>query len=259
MADKTINEKIEDLGTRIINCDEKCDGVYSKNDDRKNGRYPACPFLDPKGATKIDVLILGINPGPSSNLQMEFYKALAERNAENIATYKDWRRIMDALDKDIEYFKRPRHLLDELKIIKKDNTNGILWAEIFYCEKKNGIPKETFEKCSKKCSKYLNEILELVPKGKHILCLGDTAFERIKTYVKNGNKWKVIGIDHPTRRYSTFFKYFEEKEDKDEEKLQDRKIRSEFVEELKRDEKKNDYLINFLWDKVSNTLKVEKP
>jgi uracil-DNA glycosylase len=108
-------------------------------------------------------------------------------------------------------------LVEELGLDEK----GLLWAEAVFCERSpttKGIPKQTFRDCRER---FLREIIEvLVPPGKHIVCLGDEAFQSVEELVERHNRWKVIGVHHPTGR-SRFANYFA----REREKLTDRPLK----------------------------------
>lgn len=200
-----IAKTIEELGTEITLCRETCEGVKRLQGE---GYYPRVFFLEPEGSPRVNVVIVGENPGNCGRLEREFYKALAERREDKIATFEDCQRVWRSIAEH-EYFQRPKHLLKEL--FGKE-VNGILWAEVAFCEKfdpAKKIPKETFEKCS---DRFLVKILELLPGGGHVLCLGRTAFKYAKRLQKQNqweDRWKVIRTYHPTGARA-FANYFEE-------------------------------------------------
>ena len=242
-------ETVENLGNKIIRCREKCTGVRN---DQENGYYPRAFFLEPGDAQEIKVAIIGKNPGNATCLEREFYKAMAERNADNIATYKDCLRIWRSISEDAAYFRRPRHLLKEIGL----EASGILWAEIVFCEKSNPIPKETFRKCR---LRYLEKIAGLLQKGTYVICLGGRAYEHIKG-LPESDMWKIIGIYHPTGS-RVFANYFEKEKGK---KVTERKLKKEFCEEFRKlEEKYKSYTCRFLQEKrngkVKIKVKIEKP
>jgi len=187
-----VDNVVERLGTEIVNCKRKCDGVRC---DQSSGYYPRNFFLDPGDSFEVEACVVGRNPGSSSGLERELYKCLAERREDANATYKDCVRVWNSLI-EIEYFRRPRHLLKELGLAT-DRT-GFLWTEVVFCESETQrIPAETLLNCRQ----FLERILfdeKLVPEGRPILCLGNDAFENVRELVGKRNRWKVIRVYHPT-------------------------------------------------------------
>jgi len=197
---------IKVLGTDIVNCRERCDGI---NNDQSEGYYPRAFFLDPQDASEVEIAIFGMNPGESPCLEREFYKALAERHESGMATYEDCVRVWNSL-LEIEYFARPKHLLGELGLPQK----GLLWAEVVFCESiDRGIPRTTCEHCKER---FLTGILskQLIHEGKHIFCLGNYAFRNVSELAQRlGNRWRIVGCHHPGSR-GDFSRYFEKSDKK---------------------------------------------
>jgi hypothetical protein len=224
-------DPIERIGTRIISCDRQCHGIVCRQSD---GYYPRAFFLDPRDSPEVQVLIVGKNPGCATPLEKEFYKVLGEKNEDKKATYKDCETVWRAIARVHQYFLRPRHLVEELGLDEK----GLLWAEAVFCERSpttRGIPVQTLENCRER---FLREIIEtLVPAGKHIVCLGGEAFKSLKEVVGQHNRWKVIGVHHPTGR-SSFANYFA----KGGEKLADRPLKGRVREDFRKLEEQAAYL-----------------
>jgi hypothetical protein len=230
-------EIIEKLGTDIIQCNEKCEGVEN---NQKEGYYPRALFLEPKNATQVEVLLIGENPGNSSCLEREFYKVLAEKKDSELASFKDCQRIWRSIAKEHDYYQRPKHLLKELGL----NFNGILWAEIVFCEKsRSTIPKKTFKKCS---SRFLTRITQLLSEGKYVVCLGNTAFQYVRN-LPQSNQWKVINVYHPTGSY-IFANYFEKETNKT---VTERRLRKKIFDEFKKiEESQKSYLIKIEQNRI---------
>jgi uracil-DNA glycosylase len=192
---------IERIGTRIVRCNRQCDGIECR---QKEGYYPRLFFLEPSNSPEVKVLIVGENPGHSSLLEREFYKALGEQHHNKLATYKECQTVWRAIAYEHPYYERPRDLIKKLGLGEK----GLLWAEAVFCEMSGAalrIPVQTFENCREQ---FLREVIEtLVPWGKHIVCLGGKAFKSVKEVVGQDNHWKVIGVHHPTGR-SSYANYF---------------------------------------------------
>ena len=196
------SDLIDRIGTEIIRCDEKCEGVIC---DQVKGYYPRVFFLYPNNSCEVNVVIVGKNPGSSPPLEREFYKALAEHRQDKIATYKDCLRVWNACTQ-IEYFQRPLHLLKELGLPQ----TGILWAEVVFCESKSKrIPRAVLNRCRER---FLGRILniEILAKGKHVLCLGKVALENVRELTDKMKMWKIVGVYHPTGT-RTFANYFDGK------------------------------------------------
>jgi len=232
-SSKETFEIIEDLGNRIIRCQEKCDGVEN---NQEKGYYPRAFFLEPENANQVQVAVIGENPGNSSCLEREFYKALAERNDSGHATFGDCQRVWRSIAEQHDYYKRSRHLLQELGL----DLNGLLWTEIVFCEKSlsaRRIPRETYDTC---VSRFLKEIVKLVPKRKHVVCLGKSAFEYVRT-LSERDIWKVIGVDHPTGSF-VFANYFKKESGK---KVTERKLKQRLGSKFSQLEKSQE---TYIWN-----------
>lgn len=165
-------EIVEDFGKKIVECKEKCEGLCR---NQKAGYYPRSFFLDEK-ASKVEVIVVGETPGKSSRLERESYARLAEKSGGPYATYEDVVRVCQAIAADGTYHNRTKHLLNELGL----SDRNILWAEIAFCEKSDD-PKGHINKGLKHSyDNYLSKILtEFRPKGRHLVCLGRTAYNFI--------------------------------------------------------------------------------
>jgi uracil-DNA glycosylase len=224
-------DPIERIGTRIVSCDRRCPGIECRQSD---GYYPRAFFLDPSNSPDVKVLIVGENPGRSSPLEREFYKVLGGQHHNKLATYEDcqivWRAIADAHP----YFQRPRYLVKELGL----GENGLLWAEAVFCEKSRkarDVPEQTLNDCRER---FLRQIIEtVVPPGKHIVCLGREAYGSVEKLLDRCNKWKVIGVRHPTGR-SGFANYFV----REKKRLTDRSLKGGVKQKFRRLEEQAAYL-----------------
>jgi hypothetical protein len=225
----SIGNAIKTLGTEIVNCRERCDGI--KN-DQSTGYYPRVFFLDPDDVSEVEVAIVGKNPGESSYLERQFYKALAERHENGVATYEDCVRVWNSL-LEIEYFTRPKHLLKELGLPQK----GLLWAEVVFCESdRREIPRRTCERCREH---FLRRLLseQLIHEEKYILCLGNYAFEKVTELAESlGNRWRIVGCHHPGSR-GDFSRYFE----KNDKKICERSLTKQAKESFRRSESRGTY------------------
>jgi len=228
-------DSVEQTGKRIISCDKHCQGVLCSQID---GDYPRAFFLDPSDSPEVEVLIVGKNPGRATPLEKEFYKVLGEKNEDKKATYRDCETVLRAIARSHEYFLRPRHLLKELELDEK----GLLWAEAVFCEKSlktQRVPTQTFKDCREQ---FLRGIIEnLVPAGKHIVCLGKDAYKNVKELVGQDKRWKVIGINHPTGS-RTFANYFAS----ERKRLIDRPLKDRVKEDFRKLEDQTSY---FRWFK----------
>ena len=83
MASSKIETAVKRLGTEIISCGEKRDGV---EDEQESGYYPRAFFLGPEETSRIKMAVIGENLGNSSCLGREFYEVLAERGETQFAT-----------------------------------------------------------------------------------------------------------------------------------------------------------------------------
>lgn len=207
---ESIIEIIEDLGTEMIKCRQKCKGVKRCQDE---GYYPQPFFLDSEDTKHIDVIIVGENPGNSSCIEREFFKALATRSKDKkIATFNDCQRIWRSSAQEHDYYQRPKHLLEQLGL----DCKGILWAEIVACEKLKStkeskpireIPDATFKNCSNHSFAELLRRLEThLSEKTYFLCLGKIAFWHVSK-LPEANRWRIVGVYHPTgsRRFGEYF------------------------------------------------------
>jgi len=191
-------KKIEAIGRDIIQCTDgqrkMCTGARN---DQTNGYYPRSFFLEWPDASKVEVTVVGPNPGNASELEKEFYKLSARCNHKGMATYDDCARAWRAVAREGNYHKRIRHLLDEVGL--KKEKRGILWTELAFCEGKN-LSKKTLEHC---CENFFEErISKLLLEGTYVFCVGKDPFNYVKDLpmekVPQKKGWKIVGFYHPT-------------------------------------------------------------
>jgi hypothetical protein len=216
----TTLHRVEELGTKIIECHKNCEGMAI---DRSNGEYPQSFFLEPPDISEVGIAIIGLNPGHARPMEKEFYRFAAEVRGNKTATYKDCVRAWHALSSPTSnYYERPRLFLEGLGLANE----GKLWAEIAFCEngrdkkagsKKNAQANKPFEAALKRCSaQYLKRILEMISNEKYILCLGKQSFKMVRGKVESDTGLKnkgliIIGTYHPTGIMSgRFLRYFED-------------------------------------------------
>ena len=204
-------EKIEAIGRDIIQCtDGKRKMCTGARNDQTNGYYPRSFFLEPPDASKIEVAVVGLNPGKASELEKEFYKISAKRNGEEMASYDDCANAWRAVAKEAPYHKRTRHLFDVLGLEKE--KDGILWAEVAFCEGK--LTGDAFDHCVKKFLE--REVSELLPENIYVLCLGKKAYHYVTSLPRRlKDCWKIFGVYHPTgsRGKASFSSYFAPRKD----------------------------------------------
>lgn len=225
---KKIIDAIEILGNEIVQCKEKCKGIEN---NQSEGYYPRTFFLDPEDSDKIEILVVGENPGNSTCLEREFYKVLAEQSRAKVATFKDCQIVWRSIAKEHDFYQRPKHLLKQLGL----NPNGVLFAEVVFCEKSystRSVPKKTFEKC---CNRFLRKIITLVPEEKYVLCLGKKAFHYTRKLPESARR-KLIAAYHPTGS-RIFANYFEKEKGK---KVIERRLKKKILTDFKEIEASNE-------------------
>ena len=217
---------VEEFGEEIVRCSKECNGVRN---ERAEGYYPRAFFLFPESTPPVNALIIGENPGHANLLEREFYKALAERNPDKTATWKDCERVWKSIAAEHKYYQWPLHLLEELRL----GLNGVLWAELAFCESdpKKGAIDEAFKSCS---DHFLPKIARLLPNRKYVFCLG----EKTSTYVRklpDFHRWKVIHLYHPTKRSEAgkFASYFEKEGKK---KVTERRLKERILKQFEKRE-----------------------
>lgn len=60
---------IEEMGEKIINCKEKCEGVKCEKDD---GDYPRAFFIEAENSSRVKVMVVGENPGKAIRLNLSY-------------------------------------------------------------------------------------------------------------------------------------------------------------------------------------------
>lgn len=206
-----MNSKIENqiyrLGKKLVKCTENC-----KDTNREDWRIPRCLNIETenrKGGK--GVIIIGINPGPSSVQERRFFK-------EGSGTYDVWlERFNHYSKRKIVYFERSRRLADEL-----DFNGPILWTDLAKCELKKGkkhISHQTLRTCIRN---FLEKEVKVLP-NYPIIALGNDVFDFCSLRFQER---LVIGVPHPSGQWSsrTFNKLF----------TKSGKIKTKFKKELNR-------------------------
>ncbi|MEW6663008.1 MAG: hypothetical protein ACOY9Y_01165 [Bacillota bacterium] len=80
MKINSLQEKIFQIGEKLVNCQENCAGVIV---DREKGIIPRCLVLEvvsdkDKNNEEIGSVIVGINPGKSKDEERNFYRNIGQ-------------------------------------------------------------------------------------------------------------------------------------------------------------------------------------
>jgi hypothetical protein len=134
MHTKTIEEKINNIGKKIVSCPLKCDGI-TKN--MKEGKLPRCLIFKSGGHFKKGAIVVGINPGESNKDECNEYK-------KNGTSYKSVKSYWEREISKRPYYTQISDLLGKLSL-----TGPILWTELAKCEGTQ-LPLQTFRTCTNK-------------------------------------------------------------------------------------------------------------
>lgn len=177
---------IGQIGNRMINCKHKCSGILL---DRNKGVLPRCLFIDnEKSPNKSGLVIVGINPGTSSEKEKRHY---IKRSYADTVNY--WK---DNLCEQHPYYKKLRALANKVGL-----KGTILWTELVKCEnliKGKLPPLQTFRTCAKT---HLNQELNIIPMDWPIIAVSYQAYVALSYLYP---KRSIIGIPHPTGSYGHF-------------------------------------------------------
>lgn len=245
----SIHDFIE-LGSKIIYCNKKCEGIVNDNEE---GIIPRLLMLSTITENQPNILedlsidkrpklgIFGLNPGRHLPFENIVYKNILCKDMSKNDIFKEihniWLEIfLDSKSKYMTYFKNILIFLKASKdLFHISEDDIILWGEIVYCESeidhelkdKKQIPKSTFKTC---IDTYMDDVLKLI-EGDILICMGYEAFEKMKKYLEKSNK-KVLGIYHPSGSRGRFNEYFEDKSE----------LSSAVIDEIKKFLNNNEHL-----------------
>jgi len=113
----TLQEKIFQIGEKLVNCKENCSGVTV---DREKGIIPRCLVLEVVSYNdeEIGSVIVGINPGKSKDEERKFYRDKGQ-------DYEHLLKCWDTGIRHLKYYNSLRKLVNELGF-----TGPILWTEL---------------------------------------------------------------------------------------------------------------------------------
>ncbi len=199
-----MDDRIRRLGIAVTSCkDRRCPGYLNRTITNKaaNGVPPRGLFVRPSGALrgKIEIVILGQNPGRASGSERELYRQLYRKEPKRL-----FREIHDATLNAmwaIEYWKRVDDLLEIL--VPDGRRTPMLAAELAYCQNAENARHPggtTIAHCSEK---HLVEHLALLSPGKACLCVGASARDWFERY-DGAAKFRWGWIPHITGSWGTF-------------------------------------------------------
>jgi len=185
---------VDKMGQQLVSCNKNCEGITN---DKNGGVPPRCLLLENLGnKNKLDVIVVGINPGQAKNHEKEFYLDNTPIKYDVIkrAFYDEIKEGYKKI-KNLAYFERTRQFINQVK--KELDISGspsILWTDLCKCEnRKKNIrpPLQTFRTCIKRF--FERELKEFpdIP----ILALGNQAFQAVSYRFPDRF---VIGIPHPS-------------------------------------------------------------
>jgi len=187
----SLYNKIVEIGNELVKCPERCEGIVNSPLDFIP---PRCLYLEPKGATTIDCVVIGMNPGKidEKNKETKYYRENCTRELDYSVLYDYRSDRNDAKSKGHTNNRFIRTFLNTTKLIPNDS---ILWTELCKCQSTEGEPPlQTYRKCM---SKYLNHELALVKKDTPLICAGKTVYRAMAfRYTEKA----VIGIPLPSSR-----------------------------------------------------------
>ena len=188
---KELQQAITDIGQRLVQCSEPCDGVVH---DAPSGILPRCLILERPERTERGCLVAGINPGRSRQRERDFYKEKGP-SYEVVTTY--WHQNVNRF----AYYKRLRQFVDAVGL-----TGPIIWSDLAKCENSPDverlIPLQTLRICA---GRFLQNELQKTPKDWPVIGVGREAYNAL-AYLEPSRT--VIGIPHPTGSWGQFSSLF---------------------------------------------------
>ena len=162
--------------------------------DSKNGVLPRCLVYEEysRDSSARGSVIVGINPGRTSEWEREFYK---EHGSTYEATLKCW----NEQTQNRPYYTQGR------AFVKSIGLHGpILWTELVKCESPKGI-ELSVQTIRDSINRYLFKELEVIPKEWPLIAVGSEVFKILGYRFPERT---VIGIPHITGSYGQFHKLF---------------------------------------------------
>lgn len=187
-----LKKQIYALGEKLVKCPNGCDGVEV---NLSEGILPRSLILETRRG-KQGVIVIGINPGRARKSEQKFYR-------DNGGGYKN---VVEYWQKDIsqkhKYYKGLRKFVNEVGL-----RGPILWTELFKCQCPNkrkikDISMQTYRRCF---DSFLCKELKYVPKDWPIIAVGNDTYKTLALMYRERG---VIGVLHPSTRYSRFRLFF---------------------------------------------------
>jgi hypothetical protein len=184
---KTIDQRINSIGNKVINCPKQCVGVTNNSGA---GIVPRCIFFDFTDAKSMNgCIIVGINPGRMKIGGPENLHYL--RNRKNLS-YKTIVDIWSDPPKVHSYYKFLKNFSELIGL------NGpILWTELVKCEMAKSnivIPLQTFRTC---VNMYLVKEIKHIPPAWPVIAVGREAFKAL-SYIFPARS--ILGVPHPASK-----------------------------------------------------------
>jgi len=188
-----LESMISELWNELLSCTENCDGI---NRNQNEGIIPRCLFLEKENGKNESkgCIIVGLNPGISSDKEREDYKLKIQDNTIR----KNWK-----IKPENKYYTLLR------KFVNNAGLDGIiLWTELVKCEcvhqkKAIDIPLQTYRNC---VERYLVKELNRVDDDWIIVAVGREAHKALSYLFRNRT---IIGVPHPTSSRGQFSKLFD--------------------------------------------------
>ena len=202
---------LNDIGEEITACRRTglCRGIVNRPE---NGIYPRCfyPEIHDKESEHFDGVVIGLNPGTASPLEMAFTKYIRER--EGGVKYSQIKTVSEPTVKNHLYYMRVRAFLR--KYLNKKDMN-ILWTELVKCQSKrdNGNKLPLGLSTKKQCfDTFLRREIEIFAENRKplLIFLGREVLSFVTKYRKRHFLgFKYLSLYHPTGGFGApFFQHF---------------------------------------------------
>lgn len=206
------SRQLDAIGEEITACRVQCEGTIN---EPKEGIYPRgfFPDVDNKESPHFDAVVIGLNPGTASHLEMTFTKYVQER--EGCMKYCHIKTVLKPIVKSHPYYTRVRAFLRKHLPTKDLN---ILWTELVKCQSatKNGKKLPLKFSTKKRCFKrFLKEESEIFSGNRKplLVFLGNEVMDFIKDHRIHFIGFTYLPLYHPTGGGGArFFGYFRNKD-----------------------------------------------
>ena len=207
---------LNEIGEEITACriTDRCKGIVENKPEE--GIYPRCffPEVYDKESAHFDAIVIGLNPGTASHLEMAFTRYIRER--EGCVKYRHMKTVLEPIVKSHPYYTRVRAFLR--KYLQTRDLN-ILWTELVKCQSKRDdgkkLPLELSAK--KQCfDKFLKREIEIFAGNQKplLIFLGKEVLSFVKKYRKRRFiGFKYLSLYHPTGGFGApFFRHFKKRD-----------------------------------------------